>query len=86
MNQIIIDSSLTQICVALMENEDLVEVYIERKNNRRTVGDIYKGRVTNVLPGMQAAFVDIGLKKCFFICKRCNLSNACETVQRGKYR
>jgi len=67
MNQIIIDSSLTQICVALMENEDLVEVYIERKNNRRTVGDIYKGRVTNVLPGMQAAFVDIGLKKNAFL-------------------
>jgi len=50
-----------------MENEELVEIYIERKNHCRTVGNIYKGRVTNVLPGMQAAFVDIGLKKNAFL-------------------
>ncbi|KXG77048.1 Rne/Rng family ribonuclease [Thermotalea metallivorans] len=67
MNEIIVDSSLNQTRVALMEDRELVEIYVEREDNKRTVGNIYKGRVTNVLPGMQAAFVDIGLEKNAFL-------------------
>lgn len=67
MNEIIVDSSLSQTRVALLEDKELVELYIERENNKRTVGNIYKGRITNVLPGMQAAFVDIGFEKNAFL-------------------
>ncbi|SES74620.1 RNAse G [Natronincola peptidivorans] len=70
MNKIVVDVGINETRLALLENQELVEVYIERKNNKRIVGNIYKGRVTNVLPGMQAAFVDIGLEKnCFLYVK-----------------
>ncbi|RKD27967.1 RNAse G [Caminicella sporogenes DSM 14501] len=67
MNEIVIDSGLAQSRVAILENNDLVEYYIETKNSKRIVGNIYKGRVKNVLPGMQAAFIDIGLEKNAFL-------------------
>lgn len=67
MNEIIVDVGITETRLAILEDKDLVELYIERKNNKRIVGNIYKGRVTNVLPGMQAAFVDIGLDKNSFL-------------------
>lgn len=67
MNQIVIDVGLFENRVALIENDELVELYIEKDDNKRTVGNIYKGRVVNVLPGMQAAFVDIGLEKNAFL-------------------
>ncbi|HZJ76283.1 MAG TPA: ribonuclease E/G, partial [Oscillospiraceae bacterium] len=70
MNQIIVDASISENRLALVEDGELVELYIERRNNRRIVGNIYKGRVANVLPGMQAAFVDIGIEKnCFLYIK-----------------
>ncbi|MBM7854518.1 ribonuclease G [Desulfohalotomaculum tongense] len=53
--------------VAVLEDRQLVEIYIERGQNQRLVGNIYKGRVENVLPGMQAAFVNIGLEKNAFL-------------------
>lgn len=53
--------------VAVLEDGQLVEIYIERAQNQRLVGNIYKGQVENVLPGMQAAFVDIGLEKNAFL-------------------
>src|SRR5262249_60389635 len=53
--------------VALIENGLLAELYIERKRERGVVGNIYKGRVVRVLPGMQAAFVDIGIDKAAFL-------------------
>lgn len=53
--------------VAVLEDGRLVEVYIERPLTQRIVGNIYKGRVQNVLPGMQAAFVDIGIEKNAFL-------------------
>lgn len=53
--------------VAMFENGWLVEVDFERPQGRRIVGNIYKGRVQNVLPGMQAAFVDIGLERNAFL-------------------
>ena len=46
--------------IAIQEDGQIVEVYIERQDKQRMVGNIYKGKVENVLPGMQAAFVDIG--------------------------
>ena len=49
--------------VALVENGSITEYYLDRKRDRGIVGNIYKGRVVRVLPGMQAAFVDIGLKR-----------------------
>jgi len=67
MNEIIIDVGLKEDRVAILENNDLVELYIERDDSKRLVGNIYKGRVVNVLPGMQAAFVDIGLEKNAFL-------------------
>ncbi len=67
MNQIIIDVGLNENRVAIVENSELVELYIERDDSKRIVGNIYKGRVVNVLPGMQAAFVDIGLEKNAFL-------------------
>ncbi|TCO79972.1 Rne/Rng family ribonuclease [Marinisporobacter balticus] len=67
MKKIIVDSSLNQTRVAVLEDKELVELYIERETNRRTVGNIYKGRIANVLPGMQAAFVDVGLDKNAFL-------------------
>lgn len=67
MNEIIIDVGFNQIRVAVLENNELVELYIEREDNKRVLGNIYKGRVINVLPGMEAAFVDIGLEKNAFL-------------------
>lgn len=53
--------------VALVENGVLQEIHIERACSRGIVGNIYKGKVVRVLPGMQAAFVDIGLERAAFI-------------------
>jgi len=65
--QIIVDVHHDQVRVALLEDGDLVELYMEGEENQRLVGNIYRGRVVNVLPGMQAAFVDIGLEKNAFL-------------------
>lgn len=53
--------------VALLEDGDLAELYIERSDSERMAGNIYRGKVTSVLPGMQAAFVDIGYEKNAFL-------------------
>ena len=53
--------------MAVLEQGELVELFIERVQEQRLVGHIFKGRVSNVLPGMQAAFVDIGLHKNAFL-------------------
>src|SRR5213080_5231161 len=53
--------------VALIEQGTISEYYLERKNEKGIVGNIYKGKVVRVLPGMQAAFVDIGLEKAAFL-------------------
>src|SRR5919199_6956796 len=52
---------------ALVENGHIAEFYLERKKDKGIVGNIYKGRVVRVLPGMQAAFVDIGEEKAAFL-------------------
>ena len=53
--------------MALLEDKVLAEIYIERTKDRGIVGNIYKGKVVKVLPGMQAAFVDVGLEKAAFL-------------------
>lgn len=65
--KLLINSSINETRVAVVENGILVELYIERKKDRSILGNVYKGTVTNVLPGMQAAFVDIGLTKDAFL-------------------
>lgn len=76
MKEIIIDVGSGQTRVALLENKCLTEIYIERQSNERIIGNIYKGRVENVLPGMQAAFIDIGLEKNAFLYVKDALPNA----------
>jgi ribonuclease G len=65
--KIIINVADHETRVALLEDETIVELFIERKGSRDNTGNIYKGRVQRVLPGMQAAFVDIGLNQAAFI-------------------
>ena len=65
--RIIINSTTQEARVALLENDTLVEIHIERAQQRNIAGNLYKGRVARVLPGMQAAFVEIGLEKAGFI-------------------
>ena len=65
--EILINVTPRETRVALVENGVLNEVFIERTLRRGLVGNIYKGRVNRVLPGMQAAFVDIGLERAAFL-------------------
>ncbi|MGI6486654.1 MAG: Rne/Rng family ribonuclease [Tepidanaerobacteraceae bacterium] len=65
--EIVIDADRDQIRVGVLEESELVEFYIEKNYDERIIGNIYKGKVANVLPGMQAAFVDIGLEKNAFL-------------------
>jgi ribonuclease G len=65
--QIIINADSCETRIAILEEGELVELRVERSEQRRSVGDIYKGRVNAVLPGMQSAFVDLGLAKTGFL-------------------
>ncbi len=64
---IVVDVHNNQIRVAILEDGDLAEFYMEDDDNEVLVGNIYRGKIINVLPGMQAAFVDIGLNKNAFL-------------------
>ncbi|MFZ5945941.1 MAG: Rne/Rng family ribonuclease [Bacillota bacterium] len=65
--EIIVQSNEDETQVAVLEDEQLVELYIERSISDRLVGSIFKGKVENVLPGMQAAFINIGFEKNAFL-------------------
>ncbi|MGD0585619.1 MAG: Rne/Rng family ribonuclease [Oryzomonas sp.] len=65
--ELVINAASHETRIALIENGTIAELYIERSRERGIVGNIYKGRVIRVLPGMQAAFVDIGLEKAAFL-------------------
>ncbi|WP_018085789.1 Rne/Rng family ribonuclease [Desulfurispora thermophila] len=67
LKEILINVGEEETRVAVLEDKQLVEMYIERAVSQRLVGNIFKGRVENVLPGMQAAFVNIGLEKNAFL-------------------
>lgn len=66
-SELIINASSNETRVALVEDGSVTELYIERASGKGIVGNIYKGRVVRVLPGMQAGFVDIGLERAAFI-------------------
>ncbi|HWL39318.1 MAG TPA: ribonuclease E/G, partial [Gemmatimonadaceae bacterium] len=65
--EILINAAPRETRIAILEDEKLVELLVDRPDNRRMVGDIYLGRVDAVLPGIQAAFVDIGTEKSAFL-------------------
>ncbi|HEY8531732.1 MAG TPA: ribonuclease E/G, partial [Limnochorda sp.] len=65
--EIVVNVGHGETRAAVLEDRKLVELYIERDEDERVVGNIYKGRVENVLPGMQAAFVNIGLERNAFL-------------------
>lgn len=67
MKQLLITADAGEVRAAILEQGKLTELYVERSERRSLVGNIYKGRVVNVLPGMDAAFVDIGLEKNGFL-------------------
>lgn len=66
-NELIVDIGIGENRVALLEDNELAEIYIERFGTERMIGNIYRGIVSSVLPGMQAAFVDIGYEKNAFL-------------------
>ena len=65
--EMIISSSDHDTRVAILEDDQVVEIFIERERSRGVVGNIYKGRVSKVLPGMQSSFIDIGLERDAFL-------------------
>src|SRR5436189_5151097 len=65
--EMIISSNDHDTRVAILEEDQVVEIFIERERQRGVVGNIYKGRVSKVLPGMQSSFVDIGLERDAFL-------------------
>ena len=65
--ELIVNITENETRVALLENSNLVELYIERGDDEIITGNIYKGTIQRVLPGMQAAFVDIGIKQAAFL-------------------
>ena len=65
--EILVDANPFSVRVAVVEDGTPVELYVEQEGSERLIGNIYLGKVQNVLPGMQAAFVDIGLEKNAFL-------------------
>src|SRR6187402_3139913 len=65
--EILINAGARETRVAILEDEKLVELLVDRPDARRMVGDVYLGKVEAVLPGLQAAFVNIGTEKAAFL-------------------
>src|SRR4051812_694859 len=65
--ELVVSSNRHETKVAILEDDQLVEVYFQRQQEYSLAGSIHKGRVTRVLPGMQSAFVDIGLERDAFL-------------------
>ena len=65
--EIIINSASEETRVAVLENKEVVELYIDRRRESGIAGNTYKGKVVKILPGIQSAFVDIGLEKAAFL-------------------
>ena len=65
--EMIVSSNGHDVVVAILEDDQVAEIYVERERQHGVVGNIYKGRVNKVLPGMQSAFVDIGLERDAFL-------------------
>src|SRR5512147_1363581 len=65
--EILINATTRETRAAVLENGVLQEIYVERASRRGLVSNLYKGRVSRVLPGMQAAFIDVGLERTAFL-------------------
>ena len=65
--EMIISSNGHETRVAILEDDQVAEIFVERERIRGVVGNVYKGRVSKVLPGMQSAFVDLGLERDGFL-------------------
>src|SRR6188768_2875551 len=65
--EIVINATRHESRIAVLDEGQVVELWVERTRHRTIVGNIYKGRVTKVLPGMQSAFVDLGLERDAFL-------------------
>ena len=65
--EMIISSNGHETRVAILEDDLVAEIFVERERNRGVVGNVYKGRVSKVLPGMQSAFIDLGLERDGFL-------------------
>ncbi len=89
-NELIIDSSPSEVVIALLSDKRLVELNREKSNNNFSVGDIYLGRVKKVMPGLNAAFVDVGYEKDAFLhyldlgSQAASLKKYTQLVQTGK--
>lgn len=75
--EMIISSNGHETRVAILEDDLVAEIFVERERNRGVVGNVYKGRVSKVLPGMQSAFVDLGLERDGFL----YVSDVVDTVE-----
>jgi ribonuclease G len=76
--EMIVSANGHQTMVAILEDDEVTEVFVERERQRGIVGNVYKGRVSKVLPGMQSAFVDIGLERDGFL----YVSDVVDTLER----
>ena len=82
-HDILINWSPQETRVALVENGALQEMHIERSLETGLVGNIYSGKVARVLPGMQSAFIDIGMERsAFFACRRLVQPGASQTPRQ----
>jgi len=84
--EILADVACNRTRVGLLEDGHLVEYYIETGDIEKSRGNIYKGRVANVLPGMQAAFVDIGFDKNAFYMFRMSIFTKMNLIVLKKAR
>ena len=85
-SELLINVTPSETRAAVVENGVLQEVFIERSESRGLVGNIYKGKVCRVLPGMQAAFVEIGLSRAAFGEFSPRLTRTCHDSPRGRTR
>src|SRR5437667_3827964 len=65
--EMIVSSNGHETMVSILEDDLVAEVFVERERQRGVVGNVYKGRVSKVLPGMQSSFIDIGLERDGFL-------------------
>src|ERR1043165_9169971 len=66
-NSVVINVDIAETRVALIEGGSITELFVEREQDKSPVGNVYLGKVTRVLPGMQAAFIDISLDRAAFL-------------------
>src|ERR1700761_7973351 len=66
-NSLVINVDISETRVALIEAGSITELFVEREQDKSPVGNVYLGKVTRVLPGMQAAFIDISLDRAAFL-------------------